>query len=118
LLGDLPEQAVFGGSTAAWIHGLDSYAIEPVEVFLPETTSVKSRIRVVVRRSNISATEATTVRSLPVTTVARTLRDICLFRPQVEGLVASTARCTNDSHRKRRCCVMRSQPSAVAARLD
>ena len=84
----LPLDVVFAGSTAAWLNGLDLKPLEPVEVILPVDSSLRSRFGLKVRRCQVAASDVTRVRGMPVTTLHRTLRDLCLRLPAVEGLVA------------------------------
>lgn len=39
----LPAAAVFSGLTAAWLHGLDVVACEPIEVTIPKGSGVSAR---------------------------------------------------------------------------
>lgn len=84
----LPSGAAFACSTAAWVHGLDTKPLDPVEVMLPPTSSVRTHTGVTVRRSFVPASEVTAVKGLAVTTLHRTLRDLCLFTSPIDALIA------------------------------
>ncbi len=71
----LPPDAVFAGATAAWLWGLDLGPIDPVEIIVPPRSGIRSRVGLSVRRCEIPAREAVTVRGLRATTLPRTLRD-------------------------------------------
>ena len=86
--GLLPDDAVFAGATAAWIHGLDFRPTDPVEVVVPHGSGVRSRPGLSVRHCATPSTDRVTVRGLSATTLCRTLRDLCVQWPAVETLVA------------------------------
>src|SRR3981081_1718958 len=48
----LPPSAVFSGYTAAWLHGLDVEACEPIEVTIPKGVGVWRRAGIAVRRAS------------------------------------------------------------------
>lgn len=72
----LPPMAVFSGLTAAWLHGLDVEACQPIEVTIPKGSGVSARSGLAVRRDAISAKEVVRVSGKRVTTVLRTLCDL------------------------------------------
>jgi very-short-patch-repair endonuclease len=84
----LPREAVFSGTTAAWLLGLDLDPINPVEIVLPNSTGIRSRSGLTVRRSELAQHEIATVRKLRVTNLLWTLSDLCLRYPAVEALIA------------------------------
>jgi very-short-patch-repair endonuclease len=84
----LPADAVFAGRTAAWLHGLDLEAVNPVEVAVPARSELRSRQGVAVWRCDIDSSEICAVRGMHVTTLARTLLDLCARRPAIEALIA------------------------------
>jgi hypothetical protein len=84
----LPSEAVFSGSTAAWLLGLDLDPINPVEIVLPYSSGVRSRSGLTVRRSEIAPDDVVTVRKLRATNLLWTLSDLCHRHPAVEALVA------------------------------
>jgi very-short-patch-repair endonuclease len=84
----LPLDAVFAGLTGAWMHGLDFKPTDPVYVVVPPGSGLRSRLGLRVRRCVLPPGDVVEVRDLRVTTIHRTLRDLCLRLPPVEGLVA------------------------------
>jgi len=87
----LPHDAVFAGSTAAWLHGIDNDPLQMVEVIARPSSGLRSRNRLNVRRCALRSSDVVRVRGLPATSVNRTLTDLCLRLPEVEGLVAMDA---------------------------
>jgi len=85
---NLPEGAVFSGRTAAAIHGLDFEPANPVEVIVSTGSSLRSLHGLVVRHCDLEDEELMTIRRLAVTTLERTLRDLCVQWPLEEVLVA------------------------------
>ena len=81
----LPPDAAFAGLTAAWLHRLDVDPCNPIEVVVPTTSGIRSRLGLVVHRSETR--DVTTVRGLPATTIERTFRDLRRRLPPVEILV-------------------------------
>jgi len=88
---DLPAEAVFACQTAAWMHGLDSKPTDPVVIIMRWNSTIRSRPSLTVRRSELRANEKTTIKGLPVTTLHRTLRDLSLFGPRIDALIAIDA---------------------------
>ena len=84
----LPPEAVFVGSTAAWLLGLDMRAHDPIEIVVPPHSGIHSRDGLRVRRGQISETDIVSIRGLRATKLHRTLSDLCVWCPQVEALVA------------------------------
>lgn len=89
--GQLPDDAVFAGKTAAWLHGLDLEPLNPIELIVPSSSGVRSRAGLEVRRCDLPPCDVATVRGLAATTVHRTLFDLCLRLPTVEALAALDA---------------------------
>jgi hypothetical protein len=83
----LPDGAVFGGLTAAWLHGLDVSPCDPIEVIIPPEARVSSRAGMAVRRSTLPREDVATIRGFPVTSVPRTLADSCSRVGLIEGVV-------------------------------
>jgi len=83
--------AVFRGRTAAWLHGLDLDPVHPIEVAVPSSCGIRSRPGLIVRHSDVATGDAVRVRSLPATSIRRTLTDLCRDLPSVEALVALDA---------------------------
>lgn len=79
----LPREAVFVGRTAAWVHGLDVNATDPIQVCVG---GLHSRAGLEVRHADVSR-ETVVIQRVPVTTFERTLLDVCAWLPPVEALV-------------------------------
>jgi uncharacterized protein DUF559 len=84
----LPQEAVFGGASAAWLLGLDLQPTDPVEVAVPPWSGIRTRTGLVVRHCEISPDDVVSVRGLSVLALPLTLAGLCLQRPAVEALVA------------------------------
>jgi len=83
----LPPNAVFAGSTAAWLLGLDVEPARPVEVILPNPSAVHSRVGLKVHRCQLQDFDVVEVRGLQSTSIQRTLLDLCCRQSDVEALV-------------------------------
>lgn len=83
----LPDGAAFSGRTAAWLHGLDVEACDPIEITAPPAVGISSRAGMIVRRSSLDRREIATVNGLPATAILRTLRDVALHLPLIEAVV-------------------------------
>lgn len=81
----LPNGAVFGGLTAAWLHGLDVSPCDPIDVIIPTDAGVSARAGMRVRRSTLPRKDVATARGFPVTSVVRTVADACSRVALVEG---------------------------------
>lgn len=77
----------FGGYTAAWMHGMDCYPTNPVEVILPQASPVRSCHGLAVRHCQLREDDVVEIEKLPATNVLRTLRDLCLARSPVDALI-------------------------------
>jgi very-short-patch-repair endonuclease len=84
----LPPEAVFSGLTAAWLHGLD-VACEPIEVTIPKGMGVSARSGISVRRATLGRGDVVNVRGVRVTSVLRTLSDICVRLTVAEAVVVA-----------------------------
>jgi very-short-patch-repair endonuclease len=84
----LPRRVIFSGRSAAAIHGLDFDPCNPVEVIAATDSSLRSVSGLVVRHCDVPKDEVVTIRRLPLTSLERTLRDLCLQWPADEALVA------------------------------
>ncbi len=84
----LPPSAAFAGKTAAWMLGLDFDPAGPVEVVVPPGVGVRSRTGVALKRCLLAARDLRRERGLRLTTLQRTLRDLCARWPPGEALVA------------------------------
>jgi hypothetical protein len=77
----LPGAAVFTGSTAAWLNGLDIAPCSPIEAAVPSTSSTSSLVGVVVRRCSIPAVETSIRRGVRVMSAVRTIADLACRLP-------------------------------------
>jgi len=84
----LPSKALFAGATAAWLWGIGPFPSTQIEVILPPNSSVRSRAGLHVRRCVIDTGDVARVRGIRVTTLARTLCDLCARLSAVDALVA------------------------------
>jgi very-short-patch-repair endonuclease len=82
----LPDAAVFSGLTAAWLHGIDVPPCNPVEATVPDDAGVSARSGLVVRRASLEKGDVVQVRGMRVTSIARTLADVCSRQPLVEAV--------------------------------
>jgi hypothetical protein len=83
----LPPTAVFSGLAAAWLHGLDVVACEPIEVTIPKGAGVSARSGLVVRRAAIAPAEIVNLRGMRATSILRTLSDLCIRLSVKEAVV-------------------------------
>lgn len=83
----LPANAVFSGSTAAWLHGLDVPVGAPFEVIVPPDAGVSGRAGVRLRRTRLSVEEIVQRRGLSATSIARTLFDLARSWSLTEAVV-------------------------------
>jgi hypothetical protein len=82
----LPE-AVFSGSTAGWLHGLDLPPVDPVQVTVPNAHN-SNRAGVMLRRAKLAPNEIVRLRGLPVTSAFRTTVDLGSNRVLVDAVIA------------------------------
>jgi hypothetical protein len=85
----LPAGSAFSGRTALWLHGMDEVNCEPIEVTIPEPSSVGRRAGTYVRRAALGGEEIVTRRGLPTTSALRTVVDLGGRNPLTEGVVAA-----------------------------
>ena len=83
----LPRTAVFAGDSAAWMHGLDSAPLDPVEVVVPPDCGVRSRLGLAVRTRALELSDVVPIRSLRATSLHRTPLDACSHKEDGEALV-------------------------------
>ncbi|TMD94602.1 MAG: DUF559 domain-containing protein [Chloroflexi bacterium] len=83
----MPSEALFSHRTAAWLHGLDVPACEPIEVTLPQLSCTSHLAEVSLMRSDFTESEACEVQCLPATSTTRTIADLARRAPLVEGMV-------------------------------
>jgi len=84
----VPAEAFFIGGSAAWLFGLDLQATDPVEVGVPPSCGIRTRVGLLVRHLDIPPAEVVTTRGLRATSLPLTLAGLCLRWPTVEALVA------------------------------
>ena len=77
----------FSGLTAAYMHGLDCSATDPVEVIAPPNSSLRSCHGLRVRHCKLTIDSVVPIRGLPATSIHRTLRDICAQSPGLPSLI-------------------------------
>ena len=83
----LPTSGAFSGYTAAWLHGVPVPGFEPIEVTVAAPTSVSSRAGMIVRRRAMKIEDFDRAGGHRVTSVTRTLRDLCVRLSLTEGVV-------------------------------
>jgi very-short-patch-repair endonuclease len=83
----LPPTAAFSGLTAAWLHGLDVRPCDPIEVTVPEDAGISSRSGIALRRSSLVNGDVVRVRGMAVTSIARTVGELCARLDLVEAVV-------------------------------
>lgn len=85
----IPPAAAFSGLTAAWLHGLDVAGCDPIEVTIPKGIGVSARTGMAVRRAGLAAREVISVRGKRVTSILRTLSDLCVRLSVAEAVVVT-----------------------------
>src|SRR6266581_4133128 len=83
----IPRGGAFSGMTAAWLHGLDAAPCDPIEMTVPKSAGVASRVGMTVRRAAITKDEVVRRHGLPVTTIGRTVREACNGLSLTEAVV-------------------------------
>lgn len=86
-----PAGAAFSGLTAAWLHGLDVTPCDPIEVTVPEDAGVSGRAGIAIRRSALAKDDVVEVRSMPTTSMVRTIADLCAQLTLTEAVVIADA---------------------------
>jgi len=82
----LPDAAVFTGSTAAWLHGLDTAPYSPIEAAVPRGSTTSRLVGVVVRRCSIPAAETSIRCGLRITSALRTIADLACRLPLTDAV--------------------------------
>ena len=82
----LPSSAVFMGRTAAWMHRLDVQPANPIQVALPPHERLASRGGLEARHCDLGD-EVQSINGLPVTSIERTLLDICARSSDIDALI-------------------------------
>jgi hypothetical protein len=62
----LPPGGVFSGRTATWLHGLDLTPGDPIEIIVPDSNGLSSRIGLSVRRAAVAADDVVLRRGFAV----------------------------------------------------
>jgi very-short-patch-repair endonuclease len=83
----LVPESMFGGGSAAWLHGIDVDPIHPIEIIVPTASGIRTRRGLTVRHMDIPTNEVTRARGLRATGVFRTLVDLSRRLRDVEALV-------------------------------
>lgn len=81
----LPDGAVFSGSTAGWLHGLDLEPCDPIEATVPAACMVTRRSGVTLHRS--ACLDRSRAQGLPVTTRVRTVADLMCRQNLVDAVM-------------------------------
>jgi uncharacterized protein DUF559 len=84
----LPPDAVFASGTAAWLWRVGTNPARPIEAIVPLASGARSRPGLTVRRATLDDDDVTQVRGFRVTTLERTLCDLCARVPEIEALIA------------------------------
>jgi very-short-patch-repair endonuclease len=87
----LPSGGAFSGLTAAWLHGIDVKPCDPIEATVPQDAGVSARSGIALRRSVLGKGDVVKVRNMPVTTLVRTVGEVCGRLSLVEGVVVADA---------------------------
>lgn len=83
----LPRGGAFSGATAAWLHGLDVRACDPIEATVPAAAGVSSRSGMVLRRRAVTSDDVVLVRRMPAVRIEWALAEVCRRLPLTEGVV-------------------------------
>jgi very-short-patch-repair endonuclease len=87
----LPGAAAFSGLTAAWLHGLDVPACDPIEVTVPSGLDMSARAGMRIRRAGLDDVDVVQVRGFPATRIVRTIAEICGRLSLTEAVVVADA---------------------------
>src|SRR5437879_1600895 len=82
----LPDEAVFTGPTAAWLHGLYIQPCNPIEAAVQSANSTSRLVGVVVHRRSILPAETSIRRGLRATSAVRTIADLACRLPLTEAV--------------------------------
>jgi hypothetical protein len=85
----LPHGTAFSGLTAAWLHGLDVEPCKPIEATVPALSTVATRAAIKIRRTVLEAADIVIKKSLPCTSMVRTLVDVSQRLSLVEAVVVA-----------------------------
>jgi uncharacterized protein DUF559 len=84
----LPPDAVFSGTSAAWLWRVGANPARPIEAIVPLTSGARSRPGLTVRRATLTPEDVTEIRGLRATTLERTLCDLCARMSEIDALIA------------------------------
>ena len=87
----LPDNAVFSGRTAAWLHGLDSQLPSAIEATLSPPGTTAHLAGITIRRSRLATDEVVVRRGFRATSLLRTAVDIACRTDLVEAVVVLDA---------------------------
>ena len=87
----LPAQAAFSGRTAAWLHGIDVAACDPIEAIVPRSAGVSARAGISLHRALLDDRDVIVLRGMRTTTMPRTVFDICTRLKLTEAVVVVDA---------------------------
>ena len=87
----LPAGAAFSGLTAAWLHGIDVNPCDPIEATVPKDAGVSARAGIFLRRSALRREDVVKVRSMPATSIVRTVGEVCCRLALMEAVVVADA---------------------------
>src|ERR1700752_3278066 len=73
----LPPGGAFSGLTAAWLHGIDVGPCDPIEGTVPKAAGVSARAGMTLRRSGLVNGGVVFVDGMPVTSIVRTIGEVC-----------------------------------------
>ena len=85
----LPADAAFSGLTAAWLHGLDVEPCNPIQATVPVSAGVSARAGMEVRRSTFEKTDLVNAKGFRVTSIVRTVGEVCCRLSLVEAVVVA-----------------------------
>jgi very-short-patch-repair endonuclease len=85
----MPASATFSGKTAAWLHGVDATACEPIEAILPGDGEGWERGGIRVRRAAMDDCDVVAVRGFRTTSIERTIWDLTRSLSLVEAVVTT-----------------------------
>lgn len=87
----LPPSAAFSGMTAAWLHGIDVPACDPVEVTIPTDLGISVRAGMRVRRAALPLHDVVRIHGIRATGAVRTVAELCGRLELVEAVVIADA---------------------------
>jgi len=83
-----PPDAFYSHRTAAWLHGLDMAACDPIQVTLPKSSCTSHLAGVFLMRSDFTESVVCEARGLPATTRTRKVADLGRGQPLVAAVIA------------------------------